>query len=97
MVRCLVLFFQDIHWRDFRLAELDALLELVGVESERQRLRSESHGGLRELKGPYLELELPSRETAELICERSVLIKHIYELLGGEGQNALCTLPLAEL
>lgn len=101
MILCLLQFFQDLDWKDFRLAELKALLEMHGVDPAEAFLPSCGDSGgtpppsspLQELqedrvkaltlRTPYLRLRLPSKEVAASMCARSVLIKHIYLLLGG--------------
>lgn len=88
MIHCLVQFYQDLDWRDFRFAELDALLEMNGVSPA---MAYTAHAPLspaekqQSLVMPYLLLDLPSREVAVRICQRSVLIKHIYLVLGGKA------------
>ena len=73
-MRCLVHFYNDQHWIDFRYAELDALLRIYGVRPKLaydESVKSSS---------PFLPINLPSIEEAQKICSRSVLIKCIYEL-----------------
>lgn len=83
MVRYLVQFYQDIDWKTFRLAELDALIEEAlgpsGVTSEpfdpsRYYQRPEGN------ESPFIIVNLPSFEVAQKVCARSVLIKHVYDL-----------------
>lgn len=75
---CILHFYQDIEWRNFRFLELDALLQLFGVDPSSAYDRSD-----RNSESPYLPITLPSEAVAVNICNRSVLIKHIYELWGG--------------
>lgn len=93
MVLCLVQFFQDIDWKDFRRAELHALLDMNSISSSsivhdinETKTRGTNCGGSGSSDTPYWKVELPSVEVAAKICERSVLIKHIYQLMG-EGND----------
>jgi hypothetical protein len=82
MVKCLVQFYQDIDWKTFRLAELDALIEeALGPTDgtppfDASRYYSRPSG----IESPFVVLELPSFDVAQRLCARSVLIKHVYEL-----------------
>jgi hypothetical protein len=83
MRNCLIHFFAEIDWLDFRFLELDALLEMNHIIpseaydlNDRQKLEQNKH------HQPFLLIKL-SDEVIEKICQRSVLIKHIYELWGG--------------
>ena len=73
--RALIQFF-DSSWTDFRLAELHALLKLNGVDPASLKLTYDES----QLEGNFLILDLPSKEIARKLCERSVLIKTIHEL-----------------
>jgi tRNA (guanine10-N2)-methyltransferase len=73
--RALIQFF-DGCWTDFRLAELHALLQLNGVDPASLKLTSDES----QLDGNFLIVDVPSKEIARKLCERSVLIKTIHEL-----------------
>lgn len=69
-MRCIIHFYDE--WNDFRLGELSALLELFNQDP----LTSDQW----DYKGHYLEIDLESKEIAEKICSRALLIKEIIEL-----------------
>ena len=77
-MHCLIHFFLDTDWKDFRYEELDSLLEMAGVDPSTAYTRN-SEGA----DSPFLRIELPDVSTAVAVCRRSVLIKHIYELWSG--------------
>ena len=82
---CLVQFSQEFHWVNFRFAELDALLLLYGIDPCTAYSHSCScssaddqcsHGK----DNAFLIINLPGLSVAASMCERSILIKAIYEL-----------------
>jgi tRNA (guanine10-N2)-methyltransferase len=77
-MQCLLHFYQDHEWKNFRFLELDALLQLNNVDVNTAYDRNKYN-----CASPYLHITLPSEAVAVAICNRSVLIKHIYELWGG--------------
>ena len=77
-MQCIIHFFQERDWVEFRILELDALLQLNGVDVASAYNKSEY-----DIDNPNLRITLPSEEVAVNICKRSILIKHIYELWGG--------------
>jgi hypothetical protein len=88
MRNCLIHFFSEIDWLDFRFLELDALLEMNHiVPSEAYELTDRQI--LEQNKQPFLCIKL-SDELIEKICQRSVLVKHIYELWGGKSISSIC-------
>ncbi|ANB15299.1 Trm11p [Sugiyamaella lignohabitans] len=65
--------FAQVH-ESFRLTELKALSDLIGIdEPDFSNYRSES---------PFLRIELPSVEVAARLVERSIICKSVYELFG---------------
>jgi tRNA G10 N-methylase Trm11 len=76
-MRYLVQFSQEFHWVNFRFVELDSLLLMNGVEPSTAYNYDESAHGTEDA---FLCINLPGSDAAKLICERSILIKSIYEL-----------------
>ena len=76
-MRCLVQFSQEFHWINFRFAELDSLLLMNGIDPLQAYTRADSNDGTLDA---FLCIELPGLDVAKAICERSILIKGIYEL-----------------
>lgn len=76
-MRCLVQFSQEFHWVNFRFAELDALLILSGIEPAAAYTFDETKNGT---DNAFLRIDLPGWDVARSMCERSILIKAIYEL-----------------
>jgi len=78
--RYLVYFFDE--WNNFKVPELNSLLELFGASSE--YLVAEEELGILEKgsshEGPFLLLDLPNEEMARQLCSRSVLIRSIYQV-----------------
>ena len=68
---------QLIHQHlDFRLAELDALLEMAGVEPRSAYDRAAARTLQQPLtESPFLVVELPDEEAARRVVERAVLVK----------------------
>lgn len=62
---------------NFRFVELDSLLLMNGVEPSTAYNYDESPHGTEDA---FLCIDLPGSNIAKLICERSILIKSIYEL-----------------
>jgi tRNA (guanine10-N2)-methyltransferase len=75
-MRCLIQFSQDSHWVNFRFAELDSLLCMNGIDPATAYSKTD----VTEAEIAFLCVELPDSEVLRAICERSVLIKAIYEL-----------------
>ena len=77
---CLIQFFND--WKDFRLAELEALLQLYDLPPLAQTARSWSVEPDQSFifNEVFLLVELPNREVAASLARRSVNIKLILEL-----------------
>ena len=97
MPRCLLQFFQDAAWVNFRHAELDSLLLACGVaavSSSRPLLDPTVEASPPDIsdRSPFLIIDLPDFEVAKKMCQRSVLIKHIYELWA--GNTVPCTIRL---
>jgi hypothetical protein len=78
----LIHFFSEIDWIDFRYLELDALLELNHLNPSSVYNIEKRHQAFRE-NDPFLRIHSISEEQILKICQRSVLIKHVYELWGG--------------
>ena len=76
-MRCLVQFSQEFHWINFRFAELDSLLLINGIDPLTAYTRADSNDGTLDA---FLCIELPGLDVAKAICDRSILIKGIYEL-----------------
>lgn len=75
----LIHFYSEIDWIDFRYTELDALLELSNlIPSSIYQIT------LKDKNNPFLIISSISSEQILKICQRSVLIKHVYELYGGD-------------
>jgi hypothetical protein len=74
------------------VAELTALLELLGVDLPHSLTHSLTHTPSLASHSPYLKLSLPSERVAQQLCERSVLVKHVYRILGG-AQSLTHSLP----
>jgi hypothetical protein len=88
MPLCLVQFFVESSWKAFRHAELDSLLVACGVTSVTSACPRLGDATPRPQldpvdPSPFLLIDLPDFDVARRICERSVLIKHIYELWAG--------------
>ena len=75
---------------DFRLAELDSVLTMIGVASPRAHYDDVEHDSA--LDHPFLEIELPSVEIAQRVVERAVLVKRVYELWASAPGGELSTL-----
>ena len=71
-MRCLIQFYDD--WNDFRMAELDALLEMFNLD----RLTTEELA----CKSCFFIRNLPEDKDVIQLCSRSVLIHQIIELWG---------------
>ncbi len=78
VMQCIIQFTFDRDWIEFRLLELDALLQLNGVDVDSAYNKDEYH-----IDNPSLRITLPNEEVAINICQRSILIKHIFEFWGG--------------
>ena len=76
-MHCLVQFSQEFHWINFRFAELDSLLFMCGIDPASAYTRSDPNDGTLDA---FLCIELPGLDVAKALCERSILIKGIYEL-----------------
>lgn len=76
-MRCLVQFSQEFHWINFRFAELDSLLLMNGIDPITAYTRNDSNDATLDA---FLCIELPGLDVAKAMCERSILIKGIYEL-----------------
>ena len=72
-MRCLIQWNQDAHWVQFRFKELNALLQMQGIEPASVY----SNEGTRD--DAFLLVDLPDITVAQTICKRAVLIKAIYE------------------
>ena len=72
MIRCLIQWNQDAHWVQFRFKELNALLQMQGIEPATVYTNEGS------LDDAFLLVDLPNITVAETICQRAVLIKAIY-------------------
>lgn len=72
-MRFLVQFYDE--WRDFRLPELSALMELCGLNAE-GRVSFPSTGSSR----AFAFVDLPSRDVVISICQRSVLVHRVIEI-----------------
>ena len=82
-VDVLIHFIIEKHSHDFRFAELDALLEMHGLEPSCVYSRSNCFGA-------FMKATFPSVEVIKSICSRVVLIKGIYELwTSAETENDL--------
>lgn len=81
---CLIQFFNE--WKDFRLAELDSLLQLHGLTLAATIVPWREPFTAKDniFHDVFLLLELPNREIAQSITQRSVLIKWIVELWAKE-------------
>lgn len=73
-MKCLIVFSHDSHWIDFRYAELDALLLLCNLDPLDVYSKNSSAS-----ESVFQLIDLPDFQIAQKICERSVLIKAIYE------------------
>ena len=62
---------------NFRFAELDALLVMKGIEPAAAYTFDDSKNGT---ENAFLCIDLPGWDVARSMCERSILIKAIYEL-----------------
>jgi tRNA (guanine10-N2)-methyltransferase len=77
MIKCLLQFYQEQHWLDFRYAELNAVIELAGlVPSE---LYDASQLNAEDKAGPYLRIQFPDEASIRFICSRCILIKAVFE------------------
>lgn len=76
-MKCLVQFSQEFHWINFRFAELDSLLLMNGIDPATAYVRDET---IDDKLDSFLLIELPGLEVARAMCDRSILIKAIYEL-----------------
>ena len=75
-VRVLITFAQ--RHEDFRLAELDALLTMAGLEPgpSSSVYSTEDYSPI----SPYLVAEFPSEEAAVAVCDRAILIKSMIKV-----------------
>jgi tRNA (guanine10-N2)-methyltransferase len=64
------------EWEDFRLAELESLLKVLQVPHDKV-----TFGGYNGSK-VFSFIEVPDLDVAKKLCERSILIKAIYEVWG---------------
>ena len=72
-MRCLIQWNQDAHWVQFRFKELNALLQMQGIEP------ATVYSNEGTLDDAFLLVDLPNITVAETICKRAVLVKAIYE------------------
>jgi tRNA G10 N-methylase Trm11 len=92
----LIHFYSEIDWIDFRYLEFDALLELNHLNPSSVYNIDQRHQHFLN-NDPFLFIHSISEEQILKICQRSVLIKNIYELWGGEflGPPSLLTTHLS--
>lgn len=60
---------------DFRLPELDAMLRMQGLEPAAVYSKADF-----DPRQPYLAVEFPDEVTAQVVCERAILIRSVMEL-----------------
>ena len=57
MIQCMIQFYQEKDWIDFRYAELNAVLKLIGLDYS--DLYDFSHLSSEQKNSPYLKIQLP--------------------------------------
>ena len=76
MIEFLIQFLQESNWLDFKFAELNACIELCGLNP--QDLYDTTLSNEEKKNTIYLHIRFPSVEIAREVCHRSVLIKGLY-------------------
>lgn len=77
MIGCLLQFYQEQSWLDFKYAELNAVIELAGLSPA--DLYDISLLSAEEKAGPYLRIQFPDEISIRFVCSRCVLVKAVYE------------------
>ncbi|KAJ8611958.1 hypothetical protein CTAYLR_004399 [Chrysophaeum taylorii] len=85
------------HTSNFRFAELDALLEALGVDpaSAYDRAAARRDEKLAPEPCPYLVVRLASPEVAKALCEYGILLSHAIELWGSGTTHEECAVAVA--
>ena len=76
MADCLIQFLQESHWFDFKFAELNACIELCGLNPHDLYDTTLNHVDKRNTI--YLHIQFPTIDIAKEICKRCVLVKGLY-------------------
>ena len=77
MIDCLLQFYQEQDWLDFKYAELDAVIELAGLSP--RDLYNISQLSNEEKNSTYLRIKFPDEESIRFVCGRCILVKAIFE------------------
>ena len=76
MVECLIQFLQESHWLDFKFAELNACIELCGLNPH--NMYDTTLSNIDKKNTIYLHIRFPSTDIAKEVCKRCVLVKGLY-------------------